>query len=101
MNLSINEKRTIFQILVLIMKADDVIRPEEMDFLDGVFNDFHMSIDEFDHMEEIEIDYLRKELSLFSDETRNYAKQLFIEMSQCDGFVDPREALLIENLLLK
>lgn len=46
MNLSINEKRTIFQILVLIMKADDVIRPEEMDFLDGVFNDFHMSIDE-------------------------------------------------------
>lgn len=98
MNLSINEKRTIFQILVLIMKADDVIRPEEIEFLDGVFNDFHLSIDEFDHMEEIEIDYLKKEFSLFSDETKDYAKRLFIEMSKCDGFVDPRETLLIENL---
>lgn len=98
MNLSIKEKRTIFQILVLIMKADDVIKPEEMAFLDGIFNDFQLSIDEFDHMEEIEIDYLKKQFSLFPDETKDYAKQLFIEMSKCDGFVDPRESLLIENL---
>lgn len=97
MNLSINEKRTIFQILVLIMKADDVIKPEEMTFLDGIFKEFHLSIDEFDHMEEMEIDYLRKDFSFFSDETKDYAKQLFIEMSKCDGFVDPRETLLIEN----
>lgn len=98
MEMTLNTKRTIFYILVLIMKADLVCRKEEIAFLDKVFNDFGLSVDEFDHMEGIDFDYLKKEFSTFPDEHKQYAKQLFVEMANCDGFADPREMEIINKL---
>lgn len=80
------------------MKADLVTKDEEIEFLDKVFNDFGLSIDEFDHLENIDIDYLIKEYALLPSDTKTYARQLFIEMAQCDGFVDPRELSIINRL---
>ena len=68
MDLNLNEKRIIFQILVLVMKADLITRNEEIAFLDKVFNEFGLSIEEFDHMDNLDFDYLKKEFSLFSNE---------------------------------
>ena len=98
MTLSINEKRTIFQILVLIMKADMVIKQEESNFLDQVFNEFKLSIEEFDHMDDIDLDYLLKEFSELEDMKKDYARQLCVQMANCDGFLDPRESKIIELL---
>ena len=95
-NLNLSEKRIIFRILNLIMKADFVINPAEVEFLDKIFNSFQMELSEFDHMEDVELEELIKGYSQFRTETKEYAKKLFMEMSECDGYIDPRESKLIE-----
>ncbi len=42
--LTISEKRVFFYILSLIMKADNIINPAEIDFLDSVFEKFQLEI---------------------------------------------------------
>lgn len=98
--LTLHEKRTIFQILILIMKADMVIDPAEEKYLDHIFNTFKLDIAEFDHMEMIELDHLTNEFSSFSTEIKSYARKLFVEMSRCDGFEDPREIEIIDGLFI-
>ena len=97
---SLSEKRTIYQILTLIMKADFILNPAEVSFLDRVFEEFNMSIDEFDHMEDVEFEELASAFSLFSKDKKEYAKRLFMEMAECDGYVDPREVAIIKKLSL-
>lgn len=96
--MTIKAKRIIFQILILIMKADLVTKDEEVEFLDKVFKEFELSIDEFDHMENIDADCLIKEFALLPYDTKISARKLFLEMAQCDGFVDPRELSIINRL---
>lgn len=98
-DLTISEKRTIFQILVLIMKADTILDSAEMKYLDHVFHDFGLDISEFDHIEMIDYDYLSNEFYKFSVEKKKYAKKLFVEMSECDGYVDPRETNVINYFI--
>ena len=95
---TLNEKRVIIQILTLIMKADSIINPAEVSFLDRIFNEFQLQIEEFDHMEEIDFEQLASEHSSFTMQKKEYAHKLFVEMSECDGFVDPRELALIAKL---
>jgi hypothetical protein len=95
----IQEKRVIYNILAQIMKADTIINPAEVRFLDEVFYNFNLSLDEFDHMEEVDFDELSLAFSNFSEEKKEYARQMFVEMSECDGYVDPREKSLIEKLV--
>lgn len=97
-NLSLSEKRIIYQILTLIMKADLILNPAEVMFLDKVFEDFNMNIEEFDHIEEVDFEEMAFAFSLFSNEKKEYAKRLFLEMAECDGFVDPREVAIIKKL---
>lgn len=97
---SLSEKRTIYQILTLIMKADFFLNPAEISFLDRVFEEFNMSIDEFDHMEDVEFEELASAFSLFSKDKKEYAKRLFLEMAECDGYIDPREVAIIKKLSL-
>lgn len=95
---SLSEKRTIYQILTLIMKADFILNPAEVSFLDRVFEEFNMSIDEFDHMENVEFEELASAFSLFSKDKKECAKRLFMEMAECDQRVDPREIAIINKL---
>lgn len=99
LDFSIQEKRVIYIILAQIMKADTIINPAEVRFLDEVFYNFNLSLDEFDHMEEVDFDELSLAFSNFSEEKKEYARQMFVEMSECDGYVDPREKSLIEKLV--
>ena len=97
-NLTLSEKRIIYQILTLIMKADFIENSAEVTFLDRIVEDFQLSLDEFDHMENLDFDLLASDFALFSEDKKEYAKQLFIEMSKCDGYVDPREVAIIKKL---
>ena len=96
LDFSIQEKRVIYNILAQIMKADTIINSAEVRFLDEVF---YLSLDEFDHMEEVDFDELSQAFSKFTEEKKDYAKQMFVKMSECDGYVDPREISLIEKLV--
>ena len=97
---TLSEKRTIFQILVLIMRADSILNPAETEYLNTIFRNFELDISEFDHLEMIDLDYLSNEFSRFTAEKKAYAKNLFVKMSECDGYVDPREVAIIKNLSL-
>ena len=99
LDFSIQEKRVIYNILAQIMKADTIINSAEVRFLDEVFYSFNLSLDEFDHMEEVDFDELSQAFSKFTEEKKDYAKQMFVKMSECDGYVDPREISLIEKLV--
>ena len=98
MDLSVAEKRVIFYLLNMVLKADFIIRKEELDFLDEVFYMFELSIDEFDHMVNIDFDCLKNEFVSFPDDVKSYAKELFIAMAACDQHIDPREEALINSL---
>ena len=50
-------------------------------------------------MEEVDFDELSQAFSKFTEEKKDYAKQMFVKMSECDGYVDPREISLIEKLV--
>lgn len=95
---TLSEKIIIFQILTQIMKADCILNPAEIDFLDYVFKEFSLNIDEFDHIEEYDLDVLAQEFSKFSIGKKEYAKKLFIKMAECDGYVDPREMSIIDSI---
>jgi uncharacterized tellurite resistance protein B-like protein len=97
-NLTLSEKRIIFRILNLIMKADFVINPAEVEYMDRIFNTFQLGLSEFDHMEDIELEELINGFSNFPTETKEFAKNLFIEMAECDGYVDPRELDVIKSI---
>ena len=77
--LNLAEKRVIFYILSLIMKADNIINSAEIEFLDNIFKEFELDVSEFDHMDDLSFDKLSKEYALFSSETQSYAKKLFQE----------------------
>ena len=97
-NLTISEKRIIFRILNLIMKADFVINPAEVEYLDKIFGMFELELNEFDHMEDVELEELIKGYSQFPKETKEYAKRLFMGMAECDGYIDPREIEVINSI---
>lgn len=78
MKLTKEEKRIVFHILVHIMKADLIEDPREIQFLDNVFQEFNLDIAEFDHMELMDIDYLKGEFSNFSKEKKEYSKNSFM-----------------------
>ena len=95
LDFSIQEKRVIYNILAQIMKADTIINSAEV----RLYYNFNLSLDEFDHMEEVDFDELSQAFSKFTEEKKDYAKQMFVKMSECDGYVDPREISLIEKLV--
>ena len=96
-NITLAEKRVIFRILNMIMKADYIINTAETEYLDTIFKTFNLDLSEFDHMEEIELNELLDSYSTFPLETKEYARKLFTKMSECDGYVDPRELEIINK----
>ena len=68
MDITLQAKRIIFQILVLIMKADSITKEEEVYVLDRVFAEFGLSLDEFDHMDDLDKDHLIKEFALLPND---------------------------------
>ena len=98
-NFTLAEKRIVYQILTLIMKADFILNPDEVEYLDRVFNEFEMDVNEFDHMEEVTIEELSSDFSKFTGKKKEFAKKLFLEMAECDGYVDPREVEVINKIM--
>lgn len=96
--LTLDEKRIIFHILILIMNADNQVLPQETKFLDNIFKTFKLNIDEFDHIELMDIDYLSSLFSKLSKDKQEYAADLFNGMAACDGYVDPRETEVIRHI---
>lgn len=81
------------------MEADGIIDSHEVEFLDGVLVDLHISEPEMEIIQEYNLGQdivIIKQLSL---EKLEAAKLLFLNMAKCDGFADPRELQIINSLV--
>ncbi len=96
MCLTIEEKRTILGVLILITRADNVIHPKEMEFIDGVMKEFALGEIEFEHMEALDLQFLRKEVAAMTEEKQAYAVSLFAKLAKADGYVAESEQALLK-----
>jgi len=92
------EKRTILQLLTLIMEADSIIHPKEVEYIKSLMKDFGLSIAEFDHMEMLDFDVLKNEFKMMDEEKRNIAKGYFVKMSKVDGYIHKNEIKILTDL---
>ena len=76
-NFSEQEKRTILHLLTMIMEADSVIHPKEIEYIKTLMKDFGLSSAEFDHMDMLDFAVLKNEFGMMDDEKRNIAKDYF------------------------
>ena len=80
------------------MEADGVIHRSEEVFLDNAFKHIDVTRETLCFLERKDADECIQDFIDMSLEKRNYAKQLFVQMAECDGFVDPRELDIITKL---
>lgn len=92
------EKRTILHLLTMIMEADTVIHPKEVEYIKSLMKDFGLSTAEFDHMEMLDFDVLKNEFKMMDVEKQKIAKKYFVEMSKVDGFIHKNELKIINDL---
>lgn len=63
--------------------------------------DFSLSLAEFDHMDMLDFDVLKKEFSLMNDEKRNKAKEYFLNLAMIDGNFHTKEKAIINGLIME
>lgn len=97
-NFSEQEKRTILHLLTMIMEADSVIHPKEIEYIKTLMKDFGLSSAEFDHMDMLDFAVLKNEFGMMDDEKRNIAKDYFINLAKVDGNVHINERNMIKSL---
>lgn len=94
------EKRTILQLLTMIMEADTVINPKEVAYINSVVKDFGFSSAEFDHMDMLDFTVLKNEFGLMNIEKQHKAKEYFLKMAKADGYIHKNEISLLNDLQL-
>lgn len=92
------EKRTILQLLTMIMEADTVIHPKEVDYINSLVKEFGLTSAEFDHMDMLDFAVLKNELGQMDEDKRNTAKDYFVNMAKVDGSVHINERNIINSL---
>lgn len=97
-NFSEQEKRTILHLLTMIMEADSVIHPKEIEYIKTLMKDFGLSSAEFDHMDMLDFAVLKNEFGMMDDKKRNIAKDYFINLAKVDGNVHINERNIIDSL---
>lgn len=92
------EKRTILQILTLIMEADAVIHHKEVDYINSLMKNFGLSSAEFDHMDMLDFDVLKSEFGMMNKENQELAKTYFKSLARIDGNIHINEKRIINEL---
>ena len=92
------EKRTILHLLTMIMEADSVIHPKEIDYINSLMKNFGLSSAEFDHMDMLDFSTLKNEFYMMSTEKQNIAKEYFMDMAKADGYIHNDEWNIINSL---
>lgn len=96
--LTTDEKRTILSLLQLIMEADHIIHPNEMQMMEDIFAEYNMPAAEIDLMDNPDVTELKKKLNEMNQDKKDYAFSLFKKMTESDGVVVPEETELIQFL---
>ena len=82
----------------MIMEADSVIHPKEVEYIKSLMKDFGLSTAEFDHMEMLDFDVPKNEFKMMDVEKQRIAKEYFVKMSKVDGIIHKNELKIINDL---
>ena len=100
MNFSDNEKYAILTILSLIMEADTIIHPKEVEFMDEIMKLLNIKVYDLDHMDTDDLHLWKTTIKAMPLNKQQTAKKLFHAMAEVDGNVDPREIEIINKIFL-
>lgn len=92
------EKSAIINILSLIMQADRVIHPKEIDYLDNILLEFGMDAQDLDHLGFNDFMSNKDIINKMDKNKLEEAKRMFSEMASIDGYIDPRESEIIQAI---
>ena len=90
------EKYAIVNMLTMIMEADTIIHPKEIEYMDAVLINFAITADDNEHMDNMDMQMCLSIIKNMSLEKQAIAKEMFIRMTEADGFVDSREKQILE-----
>lgn len=94
------EKYAIIKVLSHIMKADGIIHPKEEEYMDKIYYDFSITINDLEDITNIDDIQTKLILSGMSDENKSIAQDLFIGMAKADGTIHPKETLIINHIFV-
>lgn len=92
------EKTVIISLMKLIMEADAVIHPLEEEYLNYVLERIDVSGDFLCRYSPTDIQSCIICLKAMDNQKKDIVNKLMEEMSEADGYVDPRELELIRKI---
>ncbi len=82
------------------MKADGIIHPKEEKFMDKIYSDFSITINDIEDISNIDDIQTKLIISEMPDENKIIAKALFVGMAEADGIIHPKEAEIINQIFV-
>ncbi len=92
------EKCTIINLLTNIMEADSIIHPKEVEFMNQIMKSLNYTILNLDYGHEKDIFLNKRIFHSMTYDKQEEIKSLMIQMAECDGYIDPREQEIINNM---
>ena len=92
------EKMAIIFFLGEIMEADSIIHPNELEFMDLMYEKLDVSPEDLPRLEMMDLEYSKSIISSMAPDKVSFAKDSFVNMALSDGYFDPKERVLIESL---
>lgn len=94
------EKYAIIKVLSHIMKADGIIHPKEEEYMDQIYSDFSITINDIEDISNI--DDIQTKLIIYgmSDKNKSIAQTLFVGMAEADGIIHPKESEIINQIFI-
>lgn len=92
------EKTVIISLMKLIMQADGIIHPLEEEFLNSVLQAIDITDDFLNRYSPADLQSCITNLRTMDEDKKDYVQKLMQQMSEADGYVDPREQELIQKI---
>ena len=99
MDFTDKEKYAIITILSLIMEADTIVHPKEIEFMNTIMRRLDIRISDLDHMEMKDLTLSKTIIQAMPLQKQKIVKEWFLTMAQVDGYIDPRETKVINSTL--
>lgn len=94
------EKYAIVSLLSQIMKADGIIHPKEEEYMNRIYSELGITINNIEDISNIDDIQAKQIISGMSDERKAQARTLFVGMAEADGIIHPKETEIINQLFV-
>ena len=96
-----NQKFAILSVLSQIMNADGLIHPKEEEYLNKMYVELGVKIGDVEDMTNIDDIQAKQIVRDLTDDQKDYVLSLFVSMAESDGYVHPKELVVIGEIFAK